>query len=187
MGNALKKPDLTETDFLAGEELAERKSEYVDGEVYAMAGGSARHNKISGNLYVKLHTTTRGTPCEVFMADMKIKVDAHRAFYYPDVMLTCPQGDEHPLYRNAPCLIAEVLSPSTANIDEREKWLHYRDIPTLKYYLLIDSETRHARIRTRDADGWLEQTLDENDIVALECEGVMTTICLDDLYERTGL
>jgi Uma2 family endonuclease len=121
------------------------------------------------------------------MADMKVKVEAHRAFYYPDVMLACPRGDEHPLYRSAPCLIAEVLSPATANIDEREKWLHYRDIPTLKYYLLIDSEKRSARVRTREADGWLEQTLDEKDIVALECEGVNTAICMDDLYERTGL
>jgi Uma2 family endonuclease len=188
MGNPLKRTQLGETDYLHGEETAKQKSEFVDGEIYAMTGGSARHNRISINLTVNLDVATRSTPCEVFMADMKVKVEAHRAFYYPDVILSCPEGDEHPLYRSAPCLLAEVLSPGTAKIDEREKWLHYRDIPSLKYYLLIDSETRHARVLIRDSDGgWLEQTLDEDDIVAIECDGVKTSICLDDLYERTGL
>lgn len=188
MGSPLKRVQIGETDYLHGEQTAERKSEFIDGEIYAMTGGSARHNRISINLTVKLDAATRGTPCEVFMADMKVKVEAHRTFYYPDVMLSCPVGDEHPLYRSAPCLLAEVLSPGTLKIDEREKWLHYRDIPSLKYYFLIDSEIRHARGLMRDSDGgWLEQTLDEGDIVVIECDGVKTSICLDELYERTGL
>jgi Uma2 family endonuclease len=188
MGNALKKTGLGEADYLAGEARATLRSEYVAGEVYAMTGGSARHNRISINLTVKLDAASRGTPCEVFMADMKVKVERYRVFYYPDVMLACASGDDdHPLYRAAPCLIAEVLSPGTANIDEREKWLHYRDIPSLRYYLLIDSERRHARVRSRDGDGWLEQQVDENDIVAIDCGPVHATLCLDDLYERSGL
>ena len=192
MGVALKHASLSEAEYLESEDLAPRKREYVAGEIYAMAGASARHNRISGNAYTKLDAATRGTPCEIFIADMKVKVEAWRAFYYPDVMLVCPQpGDDHPLYRTRPCLIVEVLSPSTASIDEREKWLHYRDLPSLRYYLLIDSEKRHARIRSReddkDGNGWLEQTLDEEDIVALSCGPVHTTLCLDDLYERTGL
>ena len=200
MGMALKHETLSESEYLESEELAPRKRECVAGETYAMAGASARHNRISLNVATKLDTAIRGTPCEVFIADMKVKVEAWRAFYYPDVMLVCPHpGDDHPLYRIGPCLIVEVLSPSTASIDEREKWLHYRDLPSLRYYLLIDSEKRHARIRSRelgnlggkdggkDGAGWLEQTLDEEDIVALSCGPAHTTLCLDDLYERTGL
>ncbi len=191
MGLALKRDCLSEAAYLESEEFAPRKREYVAGEVYAMAGTSARHNLISINVVSRLHAATRGTHCQAFMADMKVKVAAWQAFYYPDVMLACSGEDEHPLYRTSPCLIVEVLSPSTSSIDEREKWLHYRDIPSLRYYLLIDSEKRHARIRSRAVDetgeGWLEQTLDEDDIVLLTCDPVSTTLCLDDIYERSGL
>ncbi len=191
MGMALKHESLSEAEYLESEEFAPRKREYVAGESYAMVGASARHNRISLNVATRLDTATRGTFCEAFMADMKVKVEAYQAFYYPDVMLGCPKDDDHPLYRTAPCLIVEVLSPSTASIDEREKWLHYRAIPSLRYYLLIDSEKRHARVFIREGDngseGWLEQTLDEEDIVALVCGPVRASLCLDDLYERTGL
>ncbi|MGF1548474.1 MAG: Uma2 family endonuclease, partial [Thiotrichales bacterium] len=176
-----------EDTYLNGEAQSPRKQEYVAGEVYAMAGASARHNRISGNVFVLLDAATRGTPCETFIADMKIKVANHRAFYYPDVMLCCDKDDDHPLYRSQPCLIVEVLSPATAGIDEREKWLHYRDIPSLRYYLLLDSEQRRARVRIREGDGWLEQTLDAEDIVPIICGPVHSSICLDDIYDRTGL
>lgn len=187
MGMAQKLESQSEIEYLDSEAYAPRKREFVAGETYAMAGGSARHNRISGNVYSRLDAATRGTACEAFIADMKVKVDAYRAFYYPDVMLGCSADDNHPLYRSSPCLLVEVLSPSTASIDEREKWLHYRGIPSLRYYLLIDSEKRHARIRSRDGEDWLEQTLDEEDIVPLNCGPVSTTLCLDDIYERTGL
>ncbi|MGF1642659.1 MAG: Uma2 family endonuclease [Thiotrichales bacterium] len=102
-------------------------------------------------------------------------------------MLCCAQDDDHPLYRTLPCLIVEALSPATAGIDEREKWLHYRDIPSLRYYLLVDSEQRRARVRIRDGEDWLEQDLDAENIVPSSCGPVHTAICLDDLYDRTGL
>lgn len=187
MGMALKHEVLSESEYLESEEFEPRKREYVAGETYAMAGGSARHNLISINVVSRLHAATRGTPCQAFMADMKVKVVEHQAFYYPDVMLACAGNDDHPLYRTSPCLIVEVLSPSTASIDEREKWQHYRGIPSLRYYLLIDSEKRHARVRSRDGEDWLEQTLDEEDIVPLTCGLVSASLCLDDIYERSGL
>ncbi|MBL8443037.1 MAG: Uma2 family endonuclease [Zoogloeaceae bacterium] len=188
MGHAQQKPSITEHDYLGGESLAPHRNEYVDGEIYAMTGGTARHNRIALNIAIRLDASARDSGCEVFIADMKVKVDAHRAFYYPDVMLACPHpGDDHPLYRSQPCLIVEVLSPSTAQIDAREKWLHYRDIPALRYYLLVDSERRDARIFIRAADGWLEQSLDNEDIVAIKCGALDTTLCLDDFYTRTGL
>ena len=115
MGNALRKSNISEQAYLADEPLAPYKSEFVDGQVYAMAGASARHKRIFGNLYIKLDAAIRGSRCEVFIADMKLKVESHRAFYFPDVMLSGPQpGDVPPLYRCSPCLIAEILSPSTA-------------------------------------------------------------------------
>ncbi|MDD5295520.1 MAG: Uma2 family endonuclease [Rhodocyclaceae bacterium] len=186
MANALRKTRLTEDDYLVLEAEAAQKSEYVNGETYLMAGASARHNKIAGNLFARLHSAIRGTPCDAFISDMKLRIAQYRVFYYPDVMLTCEE-EGNPLYREAPCLIAEVLSPGTAGIDEREKWLHYRDIPSLSYYLLVASDRRHARLFSRDAEGWLEETLGEDEVVNIQCGPVKTALSLDDLFERTDL
>jgi Uma2 family endonuclease len=186
MGNALRKTWLAEDDYLVLEAQAAQKSEYVNGETYLMAGASARHNKIAGNLFARLHSALRGTPCDAFISDMKLRIAQYRVFYYPDVMLTCEE-EGNSLYREAPCLIAEVLSPGTAGIDEREKWLHYRDISSLRYYLLIASDRRHARLFSRDEEGWLEETLGENEVVNIECGPVKTALSLDDLFERTDL
>lgn len=187
MGQAMRKVLYDEGEYLASEGQAPVKREFVAGEVYAMGGATARHNRISGNLYVMLDAATRGTPCEVFMADMKVKVEAHRAFYYPDVLLACEPGDDQPLYRARPSLIAEVLSPSTAGIDEREKWHHYRDIPTLRDYLLIDSESRQVRLLIRAGADWLEQTLGEGERLRLTCGPVRLELSLDAIYDRSGL
>ncbi len=187
MGQAMRKPLYDECEYLASESHSPVKREFVAGEVYAMASGTARHNRISLNVATRLDAATRGTPCEVFMADMKVKVEAHRAFYYPDVLLACEPGDDQPLYRSGPCLIVEVLSPSTAGIDEREKWHHYRDIPTLRHYLLIDSESRQVRLRTRAGADWLEQTLAEGDTLTLSCGPVRLEMGLAEIYDRSGV
>ena len=157
MGQAMRKLMYDEFEYLESEIQAPVKREFVAGAVYAMAGATAWHNRISLNVATRLDAATRGTPCEVFMADMKVKVEAHRSFYYPDVLLACEPDDDQPLYRTRPCLIVEVFSPSTAGIDEREKWHHYRDIPTLRHYLLVDSESRQVRLRTRAGSDWLDR------------------------------
>ena len=187
MGQAVRKHLYDESAYLASESHSPVKREFVVGEVYAMAWATARHNRISLNVATRLDTATRGTPCEVFIADMKVKVEAHRAFYYPDVLLACEPGDDQPLYRTSPCLIVEVLSLSTAGIDEREKWHHYRDIPTLRHYLLIDSESRQVRLRTRAVADWLEETLAEGDTLAISCGPVRLEMGLAEIYDRSGL
>jgi len=152
-----------------------------------MAGGTARHNRISLNIATRLDAATCGTPYEVFMSDMKAKVEAHRAFYYPDVLLACEPGDDQPLYRTRTCLIVEVFSTSTAGIDEREKWHHYRDIPTLRHYLLIDSESRQVRLYIRAGADWLEQNLGEGEWLGVTCGPVRLELSLDAIYDRSGL
>jgi len=113
---------------------------------------------------------------------------AQRAFYYPDAMLVCDDADDHPEYKERPCFIAEVLSPATANIDAREKWLHYRELPSLRYYLMVDSERVWARLLSRAGEGrWLEQQLDAGEVVRIECGGLAIALSLEDLYEDTGL
>lgn len=101
-------------DYLRGEQAGDICHEYVAGQVFAMAGVGETHNRIAGNLFFHLRAAAHGTPCGVFISDMKVRVAEHDAFYYPDVLLTCDPDDDESLYKTAPCLIAEVLSPSTS-------------------------------------------------------------------------
>ena len=188
MGAAAEKLCITEADYLNGESRAKEKHEYVAGEIFAMAGASERHNRIAGNIFFHLRLATRGHSCRAFMADMKLRIARHRSYYYPDVMLVCDDSDNHPIYKTAPCFIAEVLSPSTATTDQREKWLHYQAIPSLRYYLLVDADHLSARLLTRVAeDRWTEQMLDREDFIEMACGDARLTLTLDDLYEDTGL
>ncbi len=179
---------LTEDDYLRVEEAAAVKHEFVAGRVHAMAGASERHNRIALNIAFHLRAATRGRACRAFMADMKLRLDEGPVFYYPDAMLVCDPADDHPTYKRAPCLIAEVLSPATGAIDQREKWSAYRKLPSLRYYLLVDSERLWARAFFRDAQGnWLEQALERDDALEVACDGTRLRLTLDDLYEDTGL
>ncbi|MBE7565539.1 MULTISPECIES: Uma2 family endonuclease [Acidithiobacillus] len=178
---------LSETEYLDAEALADVKSEYLAGEVFAMAGASERHNRIAGNIFFHLRAVSRGHPCRAFMADLKLRISTHQAYYYPDAMLVCDPEDNYPLYKSAPCFLAEVLSPATAAIDQREKWLAYRDTHALRYYLLVDSERVYARLFSREGSTWGEQILDPGDILQLDCGGLSISLSLDDLYEDSGL
>lgn len=177
-----------EDDYLRMEAAATSKHELVGGEIYAMAGASERHNRIALNIAFHLRTASRGKPCRAFMADMKLRLAASSTYYYPDAMLVCDAGDDHPLYKQSPCFIAEVLSPATASVDVREKWAAYRGLSSLRYYLLVDSERLWAKVFFRDEhDAWFEQELSHDDRIDVACNGTRLTLTLDDLYEDTGL
>jgi len=179
---------IDENDYLRLEETAASKHELVGGEVYAMAGASERYNRIAGNIFFHLRTATRGKPCRAFMADMKLRLAASTTYYYPDAMLVCDAADDHPLYIQSPCFIAEVLSPATASVDVREKWAAFRGLASLRYYLLVDSEQLWAKVFFRDEHGaWFEQDLSADDRIDVACDGSRLTLTLDDLYEDTGL
>lgn len=179
---------LSVDEYLRQEAQASVKHEYVDGAIYAMSGASERHNRIAGNAFFHLRAATRGSPCAVFISDMKLKVVGLNAFYYPDVMLCCDPADDHPHYKTAPCLVVEVLSPSTVNIDRREKWLAYRGLVSLQCYLLVESEQRQVDYYLRDATvGWRTARLAEGEVLNLRCGGLNLALSLDDLYEDVPL
>lgn len=188
MGRPLSASTLSFDDYLRGEEQAAVRHEFLAGEVHAMAGASERHNRIALNLAFHLRAASRGKPCGVFIADMKLRVRAADVAYYPDVMLVCDPADDHPLYKERPCLVAEVLSPATAAIDRREKWLNYRDLTSLRYYLLIDADGVAVDVHSRAAGGaWQTATLDADEVLRVDCPPVQAALSLDDLYEDTGL
>src|SRR5207237_1346998 len=103
---------------------------YVAGAIYEMTGASRRHAQIVANILVRLRPATRGTPCQVYVNDVKVRA-AHDIIYYPDVVVTCDANDTDEYLVNTPCLVVEVASPSTAMIDRREKLANYRRMDSL--------------------------------------------------------
>ena len=174
-------------DYLRGEQSSDIRHEYVAGQVFAMAGAGEAHNRIAGNLFFHLRAATRGTPCGVFISDMKVRVEAHDSFYYPDVMLGCDPADSEPLYKRAPCLIAEVLSPSTEIIDRREKLIAYRALASLRYYLLVSQDRRLVEIYRRDADGGWRYEIVEDGALNFDCADLELGFTIADLYEDVAL
>jgi Uma2 family endonuclease len=180
------KPQLTAADYLDGERTSDTRHEFVDGHVFAMAGAGESHNLITGNVFAKLRNLVRGGPCRVFISDMKLNVVEWNAFYYPDVMVVCDADDTQPYFKQSPCLVVEVLSPSTASTDRREKMLAYRTVPSLRDYLLISQDKRRVELFRRAADGtWAEAVVVDAGEVALE--SVQTSLALNDIYEDVKL
>ncbi len=175
---------LTEQDYLAFELNADMRHEYVEGQIYAMAGASERHNRIVGNVFFQLRAAARGGMCGVFASDMKLKIAQQQAYYYPDVMLVCNAQDNGEYHKQQPCFIAEVLSPGTANIDRREKWLAYQKIPSLRYYLLVSANQIRVEYFVRDAQGdWQTAVLEADELLAIDCRDYHAVLRLNDIYE----
>ncbi|CAK0773734.1 Uma2 domain-containing protein [Gammaproteobacteria bacterium] len=175
---------LMEHDYLAFELNANMRHEYIDGQTYAMAGASERHNRIAGNIFFHLRSATRGGPCAAFISDMKLRIALHSAYYYPDVMLTCNAHDNNEYYKQQPSFIAEVLSPHTANLDRREKLFVYQKIPSLRYYLLVSTEQLRVEYFVRDDQNeWKTALLEADETLEINLENYRAVLTLRDIYE----
>jgi Uma2 family endonuclease len=167
-------------DYLQGEQRESLRHEFVDGHVYAMAGASARHNRICIRTLMALEPMALAKGCQTFMADMKLRVDT--SVYYPDVMVICDASDTDPLMKSAPCLIIEVLSESTERADRIEKLQAYQSIKTLRNYLLVAQDARRVELYRRTGNAWqYESFIDQGDI-ELDCPpGILT---LGQIYDE---
>ena len=151
---------LTEQDYLTLERAAQYKSEFVGGEMFAMSGGSARHSLLAGQVRSELHAQLKGSGCAAFTSDLRVRTPIGDQFY-PDVSVCCgpmqtPDGSMD-VYTN-PVVIVEVLSPSTANYDRGLKSVLYREIPSLKDYLIFHYDAIHVEHYARQPYGsWLMQ------------------------------
>lgn len=183
MTSALKK--MTEQEYLQSEETSPVKREYVDGFVYPLhgqAGATSRHGILALNVATALYRPARARGCQVYASDLRVKVLQGR-YYYPDVLVTCESLDPKARYAQSPCLIVEVLSDSTRDLDRREKLWAYQSLPSLQGYLLVDTAARAARLYTRSAGGWQEEFWEEGGEIHLPCVDVVLT--LDEVYEGT--
>lgn len=177
---------LSVADYLIGERESPTRYEYVDGRLYAMAGASDRHNRIAGNMYARLLAHLGDDSCEAFISDMKVKVDPV-VYYYPDVCVCCDPPGRDPYVRTQPVLVIEVLSPHTARIDQHEKLLAYKLVPTLREYVLISQDHMHVEVHRRvDPEGWNHEILTEPDEV-LQLDSVTMALPLADIYRGVRL
>ena len=176
---------LTPEEYLQLEAASDIKHEYIDGELYAMAGATDIHVTIAGNIFASLLAHLRGSGCRVYISDMKVKIEGKNRFFYPDVMVTCDTQDrENSTYKQFPCLIIEVLSDSTEAFDRGDKFADYQSLPSLQEYVLIN--TRKARIecfRRTDEGLWLLQFYELED-----SQFALTTVeftgQISDVYEQ---
>ena len=184
MGDA-EQQRMTVEDYFRLEETSPIRHEYVSGEVYAMSGATARHNRIVGNIFAHLLPFARAGPCDAFMNDMRLEAASHR-YYYPDVMVVCtPVGDLDVVARG-PCVVVEVTSSSTARIDLGEKLDAYRQLATLRAYLIVDHRRRRIERHWRDVAGeWQREDLVTEGRLPIPCLDVELT--LDEIYERVEL
>lgn len=177
----------TREEYLALEEAAEYKSEYYRGEIFAMAGTSATHNRIVLNVASFLDRELPKKRCDVFASDVRLQVESRDLFTYPDIMIVCekPQFYEN---RNDtvtnPVIIFEVLSEATKNYDRGEKFEFYRAIPTLKEYVLVDQHKIHVEHFLKVEPGkWILTEYDDI-LHELKLAAVDLIIPLQAIYNR---
>lgn len=182
---AYGKQKFTIEEYLAMEEAATEKHEYYKGEIFAMSGPKMPHNIIFRNLFVGLANKLNGKRCQPFGSDMRVHIEANTLFTYPDISIIC--GKPETLNNDNwnvvnPAVIIEILSPSTKNYDRGEKFKLYRDIPTLKEYILVDSENIHIEIfRLNQSNHWeLEEYSSSEE--ALHIRTINENISIADIY-----
>ena len=187
-----QEPYVTPEQYLAFERDAEAKHEYLDGRIYAMTGGSVNHARLIGNVHAELRAQLRGRPCEAFTSELKVRVEASGLHTYPDVSALCGKpelgGQCDEILLN-PTVLVEVLSPSTERYDRGEKFVHYRQIPSLREYVLVWQDWMHVERFARDATDPTRWVLadasgpdGEFDLPSIGC-----FLRLRDVYERVDV
>ena len=179
-------PKMTVEEYLAWEPQQDIRYEYVNGEVFAMTGGTIPHSDIALNLYRASYNHLRSNNCRVNVSDVKVQLAAG-TYYYPDLIVSCdPQDLESRQFIERPQLIVEVLSPSTEAKDRGEKFTYYRTIPTLQEYVLINSEKIAVECYRRgEGRLWLYYPYTAGDTIVLS--SIDFEFPIELLYERVNL
>ena len=163
-------PQLTPEEYFIWEEKQLEKHEYIDGELYAMSGGSVNHGRIAIKFITMFDTHLENSSCIIGNSDIKINILKTNNYTYPDVSVTCDDRDKNtPNYFTYPCLIIEVLSASTEAYDRGAKFRIYRNNPVLKDYLLVSSTSIEMDLYHQKNNGeWVIINYKEGDTIALK-------------------
>jgi Uma2 family endonuclease len=178
---------MSESEYLDFERNSEFKHEYINSEIFAMAGASDEHNLIVASLIIAIGSQLRGSNCKIYPSDMRVKIEATGSYLYPDILVLCGEkkfaaGSFDTLLN--PTLIIEVLSPSTEAYDRGKKFADYRKIPSLQEYILISQDKASVERYSRGGAG--EWTLIEFEGLdaKLELSSIGSTLALADVYEQ---
>ncbi len=179
----------TEEQYLALEETAEDKSEYLDGKIIPMTGVSTNHNQIAGNLYIALTLALKKQNYRIFIGDVRLWVPKVRLYTYPDIMVILGKPEYHnnrtDMITN-PQVIVEVLSKSTKNYDLGDKFIFYKTIPTLREYILIDqTKIKVEQYSKTENKRWLYCEYDEED-TALVFNSFQLEVPLSAIYKKVN-
>jgi Uma2 family endonuclease len=184
-------PRLSFDDWLAIERTAtEQRSEYLAGEVFAMAGGTEEHNLIVLNVGAELRNQLKGRPCRVYPSDMKVHIAADDVGTYPDVMVICGERRFHDVRRDVvtnPILIVEVLSDSTEAYDRGDKFRHYRNLESLQAYLLLSQYRMQAELFLRQPDGTWSLSSYQDPSESIPLRVVEAELSLAEVYDKVEL
>ncbi len=175
---------MTPQEYLEWEATQELRYEYIDGEVVAMTGGTKPHNRITLNLVTSLDEFLTEKGCDIYMADVKVHIASLNSYHYPDIVVTCDSRDkESQEWVEYPCLIVEVLSPSTEAFDRGKKFNRYSQLSTFKEYVLIQSTEISVNCFRRNEQGlWVYYHYTAKDILTLE--SLEFSIPVEDLYRQ---
>ncbi|NEP01745.1 MAG: Uma2 family endonuclease [Symploca sp. SIO2E9] len=183
------KPYYTPEEYLELEEKADYKNEYRDGEIIPMTGGTTNHNKIALNFASRLNLALEDKDYDVYIGDIKLWIPKYRQFTYPDIMVV--QGQ--PIYYGSntttimnPLLIVEVLSKSTRDYDQGDKFLHYRSIAEFKEYILIDQTKYHLIQYAKTVEGQWVLTEYESEDSVLTLQSIDFKVAFSQLYKRVN-
>lgn len=174
---------MTEKEYIEFELNADLRHEYINGKLFEMPGESTANNDFAGNLYVILKPALKTIGYSVYTHDVKLKIPQEPVYFYPDLFVSKekPSSDEY-IVRSA-VLVAEVLSKSTRHFDMFDKYLQYRKLPELRYYLLIESKTHLVTLLEKDEDGEWATELYNNDEEWVDLKELGIKFQVKDLYE----
>jgi Uma2 family endonuclease len=187
MQTPVKKRQYTIDEYLAIDKQSQSKNEYVDGEILAMTGGTTNHNLIAGNFYIYLRVNMRGKKTAIFINDVRLWIARYQVYTYPDVMVmqNTPvyEGDNKTTVIN-PVLIVEVLSKSTKNYDQGDKFDFYRSIPDLQEYIMIDQYKYFVKQFTKNSQNqWVLTDYESIDDI-LQLSSINLSVPLQNIYEE---
>jgi Uma2 family endonuclease len=183
--SAAPTPKLKAKDYLELERRANFKSEFFDGEIFAMAGGSLAHNRVKENLVIELGTRLKGGPCQTYSSDQRVLVSATGLYTYPDIVILCGAGTydaADPDTLTNPTAIIEVLSPSSERYDRGAKFRNYQQIPSFIEYVLVAQDEPVCERFVRQADGSWALVSFVDVAASLVFTSVSATIPLADIY-----
>ena len=178
----------TRAEYISFERASNVRHEFLDGSIYAMAGGSREHALVAMNIGTLLNVGLRGKPCGVHSSDLRIRVVETGLETYPDVTVVCGHADLDPSDRHVvlnPILVVEVTSPSTEDYDRRDKVAHYQRIPSLREIVLVSHRERHIVALRRGDDGsWARHEARAGEkltLASIDCELLVDEVYRDPL------